>query len=57
MSMITLVCGFKFPVSIFDNLLSANRLPTIGGGYQPCPQEAEAIARLFREDWNPLPEC
>lgn len=46
--MVTLVQGFKVSVSSFDGFLQANGLPPIEGGYRPCPEEAEDIAKAFR---------
>lgn len=48
MGLITLVQGFKLGVSEFDGFLIANKLPSLGGGYQPSCEEAEDIAKLFR---------
>ncbi|USP74526.1 uncharacterized protein yc1106_01800 [Curvularia clavata] len=48
MGFITLIRGFKFSISAFDDFLVANGLPSLGG-YQPFPDEDEAIAKLFRD--------
>ncbi|KAF1960952.1 hypothetical protein CC80DRAFT_590260 [Byssothecium circinans] len=48
MGLITLVRGFKLSVSEFDVFLTTNGLPPLEGGYQPSPEEAEDIAKLFR---------
>ncbi|KAF2188145.1 hypothetical protein K469DRAFT_703611, partial [Zopfia rhizophila CBS 207.26] len=47
MGLTALVQGFKLSVAKFDNFLTANGLsPT--EGYQPLPDEAAVIAKLFR---------
>lgn len=48
MGLITLVQGFKVSVSSFDVFLQANGLPPIEEEYQPCPEEAEDMAKAFR---------
>jgi hypothetical protein len=46
MGLITLVQGFKLSVAKFDEFLAANGLGPIEG-YQPLPDEAVDIAKLF----------
>ena len=46
MGLITLIQGFKLSVAKFDEFLAANGLGPIEG-YQPLPDEAVDIAKLF----------
>lgn len=48
MGFLTLVRGFKFSVSTFDDFLMANGRSTLDG-FQPFPGQEEDIAKIFKE--------